>query len=120
MHRGDGVFSPKLHRVPSLIPLPRVSHVERVGHLDIYRSQDVDYCIHTNACEMTAPPVLILDNGAYSIKAGFSAIDLDPRICPNSIARSRAEKKVYVADEIENCRDHSGVVYRRPFERVSC
>ena len=69
---------------------------------------------------MATPPVLILDNGAYSIKAGFSAIDLDPRIYPNSIARSRAEKKVYVADEIENCRDHSGVMYRRPFERVSC
>jgi actin-related protein 6 len=68
---------------------------------------------------MTTPPVLILDNGAYTIKAGFSGIDFDPRIFPNSIARSRAEKKVYVADEIENCRDHSGIVYRRPFERVS-
>ena len=68
---------------------------------------------------MTTPPVLILDNGAYTIKAGFSGIDFDPRVYPNSIARSRAEKKIYVADEIENCRDHSGIVYRRPFERVS-
>lgn len=76
--------------------------------------------VTTDQClEMTTPPVLIVDNGAYTIKAGFSGIDFDPRVFPNSIARSRAEKKVYVADEIENCRDHSGIVYRRPFERVS-
>lgn len=25
---------------------------------------------------------------------------------------------MFVGDEIENCRDFSGVVYRRPFERV--
>lgn len=28
---------------------------------------------------MTSPPVLILDNGAYSIKAGVSATDAEPR-----------------------------------------
>lgn len=67
---------------------------------------------------MTAPPVLVLDNGAYTIKAGFAATDEEPRIFPNSIARSRVEKRVYVADEIDNCRDLSGIAYRRPFERV--
>ena len=44
---------------------------------------------------------------------------LNHRLFPNSIARSRVEKKLYVGDEIENCRDLSGLVYRRPFERVS-
>ncbi|WRT64746.1 actin-like protein ARP6 [Kwoniella shivajii] len=66
---------------------------------------------------MTALPIVILDNGAYDIKAGISGIDWEPRIFPNSIVRSRTEKKVYVSDEIDNCRDTSGVVYRRPFER---
>jgi hypothetical protein len=97
-------------------------HIPRgyAGHLDIYRIHNVITYYQINAwAEMTTPPVLILDNGAYTIKAGFSGIDFDPRVFPNSIARSRAEKKVYVADEIENCRDHSGIVYRRPFERVS-
>lgn len=28
---------------------------------------------------MTTPPVLILDNGAHSIKAGISGVDQDPR-----------------------------------------
>lgn len=87
---------------------------------------------------MTTTPVLILDNGAYNIKAGIAAVDGEPkcvlpdmannltlvlmlisRVIPNSIARSRAEKKVYVADEVESCRDLSSLAYRRPFERVS-
>lgn len=67
---------------------------------------------------MTTPQVLILDNGAYTIKAGYAATDEEPRVYPNSSARSRAEKRVYVADEIEKCKDMSGIVYRRPFERV--
>jgi len=41
------------------------------------------------------------------------------RVFPNWIARSRVEKKVFVGDEIEKCRDFSGLAYRRPFERVS-
>lgn len=68
---------------------------------------------------MTSPPVLVLDNGAYTIKAGFAHVDEEPRVLPNSIARSRVEKRVYVADEIDQCRDLSGIVYRRPIERVS-
>ncbi|KAL7421477.1 Actin-related protein 6 [Cryptotrichosporon argae] len=66
---------------------------------------------------MTTPPVLILDNGAYTIKAGFAGVDVEPRVVPNSIARSRVERRVFVADEIDACRDLSGLAYRRPFER---
>nr|XP_019008456.1 actin-like protein ARP6 [Kwoniella pini CBS 10737]OCF47237.1 actin-like protein ARP6 [Kwoniella pini CBS 10737] len=66
---------------------------------------------------MSTPPVVILDNGAYDIKAGISGVDWEPRIFPNSIARSRNEKRVYVSDEIDQCKDLSGIVYRRPFER---
>ncbi|CAD6589838.1 MAG: Actin- protein 6, partial [Tremellales sp. Tagirdzhanova-0007] len=66
---------------------------------------------------MTILPILILDNGAYTIKAGISGIDWEPRVFPNSIARSRIEKKVFVGDEIEDCKDLSGLAYRRPFER---
>jgi actin-related protein 6 len=72
----------------------------------------------TQADEMTAPPVLILDNGAYKIKAGYAGVDWEPRVFDNSIARSRAERKVFVADEVERCRDMSGIAYRRPFEKV--
>ncbi|WOO80535.1 Actin-like protein ARP6 [Vanrija pseudolonga] len=62
-------------------------------------------------------PVLIFDNGAYTIKAGISGVDEEPRFFPNSIVRSRADKRLFVSDDIENCRDLSGAVFRRPFER---
>ncbi len=43
----------------------------------------------------------------------------DPYISPNSIFRSRAEKRTYIGDEISRCGDFGGGVYRRPFEKVS-
>lgn len=109
--------------------------------------------------------VFIVDNGAYSIKAGWSplnepvslpesalkapskkgssskargkraaaavrqddAVDslevayaklYEAKIYPNSIARSKVEKRTYVADELmDACQDFGGLLYRRPFER---
>ncbi|KAI1134660.1 actin-domain-containing protein [Hypoxylon sp. FL0543] len=61
---------------------------------------------------------LVLDNGAYTIKAGYvsgDAID-EPRVIPNCIARDR-NKKVYVASELERCTDYSEVAFRRPVEK---
>ncbi|RSM00807.1 hypothetical protein CEP52_008923 [Fusarium oligoseptatum] len=70
-----------------------------------------------------APPkapttTLVLDNGADTIKAGLvrdGKID-EPRIIPNYIARDRA-RKVYVASEIEKCRDFGEIQFRRPVEK---
>ncbi|KAI3320984.1 Actin/actin-like protein [Xylariaceae sp. AK1471] len=61
---------------------------------------------------------LVLDNGAYTIKAGFvtdHVIDT-PRIIPNCIARDR-ESKTYVASEVTQCADFSEAVFRRPVEK---
>ncbi|KAM5383844.1 hypothetical protein ACJZ2D_001833 [Fusarium nematophilum] len=73
-----------------------------------------------------APPkppstTLVLDNGADTIKAGFvrdGRADPEPRIIPNYIARDRA-RKVYVASEIEKCRDFGEIQFRRPVEKGS-
>ena len=43
---------------------------------------------------------------------------LTSRILPNSIARSKIERKVFVGDEVDSCRDLSGLAFRRPFEKV--
>ncbi|KAL8810583.1 MAG: hypothetical protein Q9200_002453 [Gallowayella weberi] len=62
---------------------------------------------------------LILDNGAYTIKAGFllSSPDLDHcHIVPNCLARER-DKKVWVGSEIETIRDFGEVAFRRPVEK---
>lgn len=63
---------------------------------------------------------LIIDNGAYTLKAGRvsgSTVDVDaPLVVPNCIARNRL-KKTYVAAELEQCRDFSEIQFRRPVER---
>ncbi|RWA08833.1 hypothetical protein EKO27_g6274 [Xylaria grammica] len=66
------------------------------------------------------PPsrTLVLDNGAYTIKAGFVAghIADDPRVIPNCITRDH-DGKTYVASEIAQCADFSEAVFRRPVEK---
>ncbi|KAI0389099.1 actin-domain-containing protein [Xylariaceae sp. FL0594] len=71
------------------------------------------------------PPsrTLVLDNGAYTIKAGFVAADEGdvagedkPRLIPNCISRDR-NGKIYVASEISQCADFSEAVFRRPVEK---
>ncbi|KAI1271919.1 actin-domain-containing protein [Xylaria sp. FL0933] len=64
-----------------------------------------------------APPsrTLVLDNGAYTIKAGFTT-DSSPRVIPNCIARNR-DGKTYVGSELAQCADFSEAVFRRPVEK---
>lgn len=94
-------------------------------------------------------PALILDNGGHSIKATFTtptipsssadpppfvfaSLSLAPRrladhllasgrisIYRNAIIRSKTEKKTYVADEWDACKDFGGLTFRVPMERVS-
>lgn len=67
------------------------------------------------------PPdrTLIIDNGAYTIKAGFSSPTTEtptPSIIPNCMARDR-EKKVYVGSQLSKCRDFGEIVFRRPVDK---
>lgn len=61
---------------------------------------------------------LVLDNGAWTLKAGLvrdGAVP-EPRVIPNCLARDRS-KKIYVASELERCRDLSEIQFRRPVEK---
>ncbi|KAF2084819.1 actin-related protein-like protein 6 [Saccharata proteae CBS 121410] len=62
---------------------------------------------------------LIIDNGGYTIKAGFAtetpSLD-DCRVIPNCIARSN-DKKIYVGSELERCKDFGEMAFRRPVEK---
>lgn len=67
------------------------------------------------------PPLaktLVLDNGGYTIKAGFVTDESvgQPRVIPNCIARDRS-RKLYVASELDQCRDFGEVQFRRPVEK---
>lgn len=68
---------------------------------------------------------LVLDNGGASIKAGFvsdggkgdgDAASPPHRVIPNYIARDR-HKKIYVASEMEKCKDFGEMAFRRPVEK---
>ncbi|KAL9097599.1 MAG: hypothetical protein Q9165_000496 [Trypethelium subeluteriae] len=63
---------------------------------------------------------LVVDNGAYTIKAGYASQtpnpDEDCHIIPNCIARSR-DKRIYVGAQLEECRDFGEMAFRRPVEK---
>ncbi|CAG8655035.1 13605_t:CDS:10 [Cetraspora pellucida] len=67
---------------------------------------------------MTERKVLVLDNGASSIKAGYAIVSQQPRIVPNCrVTRGKGDKKTYIGDQISSCTDFSGLYYRLPFEK---
>uniref|UniRef100_A0A0R3S5M3 Splicing factor 3B subunit 4 n=1 Tax=Elaeophora elaphi TaxID=1147741 RepID=A0A0R3S5M3_9BILA len=69
---------------------------------------------------------LIFDNGCSSIKAGYITDDqpnfslglTDFRLYPNCIVKTKTDRKrVFVADEVEECRDHSSIFFLTPAEK---
>ena len=76
---------------------------------------------HSKVADRVLPQrTLVVDNGAYTMKAGFatSSPDLanDCHIIPNCLARSR-DKRVWIAGQLENCKDFGEMAFRRPVEK---
>ncbi len=62
---------------------------------------------------------LIIDNGAFTMKAGFakSSPTLDDcQTIPNCLARDRG-KRVWVGSQLEKCNDFGEITFRRPVEK---
>ncbi|KAF9128586.1 Actin- protein 6 [Mortierella sp. 14UC] len=64
-----------------------------------------------------AARTLIVDNGAATIKYGYADDNTPYRTFSNNITRSKAERKTFVGDQLETCKDFSGLYYRLPFEK---
>lgn len=66
---------------------------------------------------------LVLDNGAYALKAGIvppahSEPSYDAcAVIPNCIARSTRDRRTYVASELDDCKDFGELAFRRPVEK---
>eukprot|EP00879_Flechtneria_rotunda_P029212 GHRR01031497.1.p1 GENE.GHRR01031497.1~~GHRR01031497.1.p1 ORF type:complete len:308 (+),score=128.15 GHRR01031497.1:281-1204(+) len=61
--------------------------------------------------------VVVLDNGAGSIKLGFEG-EANPRLVfPNSTGKAKGERQLYVADQLLEARELGGMVVRRPHDR---
>uniref|UniRef100_T1INQ6 Actin-related protein 6 n=1 Tax=Strigamia maritima TaxID=126957 RepID=T1INQ6_STRMM len=64
-----------------------------------------------------AKTTFVLDNGAYTSKAGFT-IDDEPRIIPNCITKAKSERRrQFIGDQIDDCKDVSGLFYILPFQK---
>ncbi|RKF71766.1 Actin-related protein 6 [Golovinomyces cichoracearum] len=70
-----------------------------------------------------APPAtlktLVIDNGAYNLKAGFSSPLIEeqtPDLIPNCIARDQG-KNHYIGSQLSSCRNYSEMIFRRPVEK---
>lgn len=62
-------------------------------------------------------PVFIVDNGAATIKAGFAS-DEKPQIIPNCKMKVKSERqRQYVGDQIDDCKDCSGLYYLLPHQK---
>lgn len=60
---------------------------------------------------------LIMDNGAYTIKVGYST-DGEPHNIPNCIMKAKSERKrMFVGKQIDECRDCSGLYFLLPCEK---
>ena len=74
----------------------------------------------SKAAEQNLPPqTLVVDNGAYSMKAGFANetphLD-DCRVVPNCVARDRG-RKVWIGAQLERCTDFGEIIMKRPVEK---
>ncbi|XP_058961262.1 actin-related protein 6-like [Pocillopora verrucosa] len=60
---------------------------------------------------------LVLDNGASLAKVGFNTTD-SPRLIPNCIFKAKSERrKLFIGDQLEECKDYSGLFYLLPFQK---
>ncbi|KAI0769101.1 actin-related protein Arp6 [Trametes elegans] len=66
---------------------------------------------------MSPRAVVVLDNGASTIKAGILGVHDDPLLIPNAIVRSKGDNSTYIGHELGRCRDRTSLRFRLPFEK---
>ncbi|KAI0754785.1 actin-like protein Arp6 [Daedaleopsis nitida] len=66
----------------------------------------------------TTTTVVVLDNGASTIKAGVLGVhDEQPRVIPNAVVRAKGDNATYIGHELAKCRDFTSLRFRLPFEK---
>ncbi|KAK2186743.1 hypothetical protein NP493_190g02000 [Ridgeia piscesae] len=60
---------------------------------------------------------VVLDNGAYTAKVGFCA-DAEPRLIPNCVIKAKTVRnRVFIGDQVDDCKDLSGLFYLLAFQK---
>ena len=68
---------------------------------------------------LLASKTLVVDNGGWTMKAGFVSDDPkleDCHIIQNSIVRDRGSR-IYVGAQLDTCNDFGEIEFRRPIDR---
>ncbi|KAK3578879.1 hypothetical protein CHS0354_010239 [Potamilus streckersoni] len=61
--------------------------------------------------------VIVLDNGAGTAKVGYST-DKQPRVIPNCVTKAKnVRTRIFIGDQIDECKDLSGLYYLLPFQK---
>ena len=60
---------------------------------------------------------VVIDNGGHTCKVGLAGQAEPVRSMMNGIAKSKTEHKVFVADQLNACKDFSALQYRLSLER---
>lgn len=64
--------------------------------------------------DLSSAPIFVLDNGGYTMKAGWSS-DPSPLAIPNCITKVKSERRrPFIGDQMEDCKDYSGMFYILP------
>ncbi|KAI8056653.1 actin-like protein ARP6 [Syncephalis plumigaleata] len=59
----------------------------------------------------------IVDNGAYTIKAGIIGQEDEAPIIPNCMSKLKGGRSWLIANELERAHNYAGLYYRLPFEK---
>lgn len=65
---------------------------------------------------------LVVDVGAYTLKAGFASssnpsLQKDCHIIPNCLAKSNRDNKTYIGSQLESCIDFGEMQFKRPVQK---
>lgn len=65
-----------------------------------------------------AERVVVMDNGAATLKIGFAGEAGPRKEMPNCVVRGKGAKRQFIADQVDSCEDIQSLTFRRPFDRV--
>ena len=75
----------------------------------------------TTTTQPIADRTLVLDNGAYTMKAGYATSSppdpqRDCKVIPNCVARTN-DNQLWIGSQLDDCRDFGKILFRRPVDR---
>ena len=62
---------------------------------------------------------VVLDHGGCTLKIGLAG-DAEPSVVPNCAVRSKADRAVFIAQDVALCANTNSLAYLRPFDKGYC